>query len=236
MRRFIGLFLGMLCLGALPAAAQLNSAAADMPTAELTEGARGLPAPVSPDTVRTNLWLVEALMAEITADATNSLPEAPATVGLEATRKSEANDLFRVVAGRVLTDRGYEVFLASAKDSLGGHADYILGYDVIAVDLRYPEVGRTLGLWRRWVARNIQVTANVELTRNETGRLLLAERMTRTFSDRLEDKFFEDVNSEVYDFTAAATSESGWKRRTEEIVVLGTLVALIAVYFSNTSN
>jgi len=112
----------------------------------------------------------------------------------------------------------------------------LMSFDVISVDLAYPEVGRTLGLWRRWVSRNIQVTTNIEVTELESGRLLLGERMTRSFNDRLENQNFDDVNSEVYDFTAASTSESGWKRRTEEIVVLGTLAALIAIYFTNTGN
>ena len=43
-------------------------------------------------------------------------------------------------------------------------------------------------------------------------------------------------NSELYDFTTAETSESGWQRRIEEIVVLGTLAGLVAVYFANTGN
>jgi len=232
-----GLLLATSALAAAPALAQTGGAAEPPPGPVLAGGAGGLPAADAADTVRTNLWLVEALMAEIAGEAADVLPDPPATVRLEAVREGEANDLFRVVAARVMADRGYEVVLpAAVGDTVTATADHALAFDVLEVGLTYPEVGRTLGIWRRWVSRALEVTATVEVTERPSGRLLMADRLTRGFHDRLENDAFPAVNSDVYDFTSAGTSETGWKRRTEELVVLGTLAGLIAVYFANTGN
>ena len=52
----------------------------------------------------------------------------------------------------------------------------------------------------------------------------------------MPDGDFDRVNSDLYGFTRAQTAESGWQRRMEEIVVLGTLAGLVAVYFANTTD
>ena len=66
--------------------------------------------------------------------------------------------------------------------------------------------------------------------------MLLSSRVARSFSDRVPSDDFDDVNSNLYSFTTAETGESGWQRRLEEIVVLGALAALVAIYFANTAN
>ena len=209
-----------LLLAPLPAAAQTAPA--------------GLPAPTAADTVRTNLWLTEALMGEIVAAAAGVLPPAPAAVRLVPGDDAAATELFGTVAARVLGGRGYDLYVAEADTARQAAADAVFAYEVEGVELDYPEVGRTLGIWRRWVERDLRVTALVEVTAADSGRLLLKERLVRAFGDRVPDGDFGAVNSGLYDFTSAETAESGWQRRFEEIVVLGSLAGLVAIYFANT--
>ncbi len=226
--------------------------------------------PDTPDTVRTNLWLVEALMAEIVADVARALPPVPAEIVLEPTGDTEADELMSTVIARELAVLGYDVFRAvpDAADLLdeeetdpvdgqydqeepddggpGGGESYgagdagtaieslLLTYRVVDIALYYPDKGRRLVLWRQWVARDIELTVMVSLQELASGRLFLSDRYTRSFSDRVPDDDFEAVNSDIYPFTSGEPAQSGWKGRIEEIVVLGALAALVAVYLSNT--
>ena len=195
-----------------------------------------LPGLDQPDTVRTNLWLTKALMGEIVTHAVSSMPPAPASVLLVNEGSKQMDELFGGVATDILSDRGYDLFVA-AGDSVGQiPVDLIFSFKVMGVNLTYPEVGRTLGIWQRWVARDVAVTASVQVSTVPTGRLLFKDIVERRFSDRIDNDDFEDVESDIYDFTTAETTGGGWQNRMEEIVVLGTLVGLIAIYFANTGN
>lgn len=195
-----------------------------------------LPAGAGADTVRTNLWLTEALMGEIVTAAAKALPEAPGSVRLAARREDLRNDVFQAVAADILAQDGYELYLADDDSSTIGPVDYVFSYDVQNIDLTYPEVGRTLGIWRNWVQRELAVSALVEVSEEATGRLLLSERIERRFGDRIGSDDLSRVDSDAYDFTTAETAASGWQNRAEEIVVLGTLAGLVAIYFANTGN
>lgn len=202
------------------------------------DGPLGLGGAAAADSLRTNLWLVEAMMGEIAGEAAQVLPAPPARVllaGRPATG-DRAGELLRVVASRVFADRGYEV-LVDQSDSLRGPApDCTATLIVQQVELTYPDVGRTLGLWRRWVDREVSVVVTAEIAEAASGRLLLNERLTRRFSDRITNDEFPQVNSRLYPFTNAAVGETGWQRRLEEFAVLGTLAGLVAVYFANTGD
>ena len=195
-----------------------------------------MPAPAAPDTVRTNLWLTEALMGEIVTSFTKFLPPDPSAVLLVNQGGRDMDDIFGGVAAGILSELGHQTFVVAGDSTFQAPVDFIFNYKVIGVELSYPEVGRTLGIWQRWVARDVSVTASVDLADADSGQLLFKDIVTRRFSDRVDDDDFADVESHLYDFTSAETSGSGWKNRMEEIVVLGTLVGLIAVYFSNTGN
>jgi hypothetical protein len=195
-----------------------------------------LPAMAEADTVRTNLWLTEALMGEIVSHAAAFMPPAPGAVLVVNQGTDDANDLFGSVAAAVLTGRGYDLFVVTEDSMVQAPVDYVFSYQVVGVELIYPEVGRTLGIWKRWIGREIAVTASVEVATSSAGQLLFKEIVVRRFSDRVDKDDFQDVESGLYNFTTAQTSGSGWQNRMEEIVVLGTLVGLIAVYFSNTGN
>jgi len=195
-----------------------------------------MPAADQPDTIRTNLWLAEALMGEIVVEAVRGMPAAPGSVLLEGRADTESNELFENVAANRLLDLGYEVFLANGDSSGTIPAELHFQFDVVKVQLDYPEVGRTLGIWQNWVGRDLQVVANVEITEFDSGRLVTSDRYTRNFSDRVDNEHFSAVQSDMYSFTSAQTKASGWNRRVEEIVILGSLVGLIAVYFANTGN
>ncbi len=272
-------------------------------------GAQPLPAfgpPAALDTVRTNLWLAQALMGEVVATTAAALPPPPAAVALEPRDVGPDIDLFTVVAGHWLRRRGYTVHVrepaaagrsaaqaagqstggeqgqaqeggqsgggglsgaAQAAAGQGGDAgtpeaaageggeappaeaapafdrgdatapvDYELRYRLEGVDLTYPEVGRLLGLWQRWVERRLEVAALMTVVESRSGRVLLSDRIVRSYGDRIGGDAFAAVRSPAYDFTDASLQESGWRRRLEEIVVVGTLAGLVAVYFANTGN
>ncbi|MBE0564385.1 MAG: hypothetical protein IH621_00370 [Krumholzibacteria bacterium] len=215
----------------IPTAAALLLAAV---AAAQTAAPAGMPSAAAADTVRTNLWLTEALMAEIVSSAAAALPPPPAAVRLQARGEGQANDLFGATAARVLGGQGYELYIAAEDSVRQAAVDAVFAYDVQGVELSYPEVGRTLGIWRSWIERDVAVSALVEVTDAASGRLLLKERLVRSFGDRVPDDAFGGVDSRLYPFTSAATGESGWQRRVEEFVVLGALAGLVAVYFANT--
>ena len=195
-----------------------------------------MPAPAAPDTVRTNLWLTEALMGEIVTSFARVLPSEPSGVLLVNLGGRDMDDIFGSVAVGILSDLGHQTFVVAGDSTVQDPVDFICEYKVVGIELSYPEVGRTLGIWQRWIARDVSVTASIDVADADSGRLLFKDIVTRRFSDRVDNDDFDDVESQLYDFTTAETSGSGWKNRMEEIVVLGTLVALIAVYFSNTGN
>lgn len=229
MLSILGLVLGVV----LAATAGPAVATGDAPR----PGPSGIGGNASADSLRTNLWLVEALMGEIVAEAAASLPPPPATVllpGAPAPNDHQAQ-LLRLVAVRVLEGRGYEL-LTGAEAAMRDRAAVTATFTPNLVELGYPEVGRTLGLWRRWVGREVFVAATVRIVENESGRLLLERRLERAFSDRVPDGDFALVNDRLYPFTSAAISESGWQRRLEQFAVLGTLAGLVAVYFANTGD
>jgi len=196
----------------------------------------GLPSTTATDSVRTNLWLTEALMGEITIEAIGYLAPAPASVRLVALSDGPSDDMFMAVASEILFNSGYDVFVAQDDSVAATPVDYAFSFSVQNIELSYPDVGRTLGIWQRWVARDIRIAVTVEISEADSGRLLVSDRIERRFGDRFDSDNFDDVNSDQYEFTTAETSESGWKSRTEEIVVLGTLVGLVAIYFANTGD
>lgn len=209
----------LLVLGvAVPAAAQDGAAAAD--------------------TVRTNLWLTEALMADVGTAVMRVLPAAPRTILLTGRTEDEADELYGTVAAGQLMAAGYDVVRPAADDAdtTAVPAGLVYGYRVAEVALTYPDVGRTLGIWRQWVDRELSVSVVVEIREAPSGRVLLSERVTRGYNDRVPGGDFDAVNSGIYGFTSAETSESAWQRRMEEIVVLGALAGLVAIYFANTSD
>ena len=201
-----------------------------------TAKALSLPQPAEPDTVRTNIWLTKALMGEIVTRAVRVLPPPPAAVRLVQSTKNDGDDLFREALVRVLGGQGYTLFLPDVDEAKQAAVDYVVTFHVVGIELTYPDAGRTLGIWRQWVARELSVSAQVEITAADSGRLLFSDRLTRSFTDRIADGDFSRVDSNLYDFTTAETSESGWQRRMEEIVVLGTLAGLVAIYFANTTD
>ena len=242
---------GLLMLAVLCSAVGMAAPAQDedAPTVSFLETkARALPAAGTVDTVRTNIWLTEALLGEIASRTARVLPPAPAALRLvntkgqgrgtggAATVLEDDQLMFNEAMVRVLGGLGYTLYAADDDESRQAAVDYVLSYHVVQVDLDYPDVGRTLGIWRQWIARELSITAQVEVIEADSGRVLLADRITRRFSDRVPDGDLEHVDSKLYPFTTAQVGESGWKSRLEEMVVLGTLAGLVAVYFANTTD
>ena len=137
--------------------------------------AEGLPGLSEPDTVHTNLWLTEALMGDIASHAASSLPPAPGAVLLVNKGGSEQDELFGGVATGILSGRGYDLFVVAGDSTVQSPVDFVFSYKVLGVDLTYPDIGRTLGIWQRWVAREVAVTASVEVSTVPVGKLLFKE-------------------------------------------------------------
>jgi hypothetical protein len=224
----------------------LQAVWATVPAPDQAAAASGEPRLVSAsarDTIQTNLWLVEALMGQVVTQAAASLPPAPAAIMLLPQETGSASDLFGIVAARLLQQKGYQLY--AAEDTLlagvpeppaAAAVDCEFRYKLEEVSLDYPDVGRRLGIWRQWVARDLVVAALVKVVETKTGRLLLNDRIQRAYRDRVASRHFEAVRSDLYDFTDAKLQESGWRRRLEEFVVLGTLAGLVAIYFANTGS
>lgn len=240
------------------------------------------PTIVTADTVRSNSWLVEALMADIVRQTLEDLPPPPLAIELHPLALEEPEELFGTVATRILGEAGYDLFLyrprppaqrsgqgqgqgtgqpaggqgqdddagdpdgtesaASAVVPVGdgggehGPTDLAYRFRIAEVTLDYPEMQRRFGIWRQWVDRTLRVTAQVTVLEQGSGRILVNDRVSRSFRDRMVSDDFDRVHSEVFGLAQASPRESGWRRRLEEMVVLGTLAGLVAVYFANTGN
>lgn len=194
----------------------------------------------SADSVRTNLWLCDALLDEAVRQAAGALPAPPGAVVLESVftgkNESEAQLLLGQSVFGVLDDAGYEIYEAFADTADAGIPEYFFSYQLKEIALEYPRVGRTMGLWRRWIDRDVSVAADLRITEAATGRILFDDMVRRSFSDRVAASDLDVVESELYGFGNAELEEAGWRRRLEEIVVVGSLAGMVAVYFANTGN
>lgn len=183
-----------------------------------------------------NLWLCEALMGEIVDATLPGLDPAPRAIRLEKTGKYEATDLLQQIAYERLQEAGYEVYTAVEDTARQAAVDFVYRLQVKELDFTYPEVGRTLGVWKRWVDRDLKITADVKVIEEQSGRIVFDDVVQRQFADRIGAGDLEEVRSSAYSFTNPSLGESGWQRRIEEIVVLGTLAGMVAVYFANTGD
>jgi len=195
------------------------------------------------DSLPTNLWLAEALMAEIVTDAAGYLPAPPQTVALQLTGATPGEVLFGTVATDVLRTLGYELYLTDDSETAAAESsesDPVAAYGFQVklgqLDLAYPEAGKRFGIWRQWVARQMALSAVITIVEHESGRLLLNDQFPRSYRDRIPNGELDSVGSDGYSFTVAEVPASGWGRRLEEVVVLGTLTGLVAIYFANTGN
>lgn len=224
--RFAGLLAGIL-LGTVAGAW-----AGDSPPA----GRGDVRALTAVDSVRTNLWLSKTLMAEIVDHTLTGIRPAPAAIRLEPTGKAGDENLLGQVAFERMSAAGYDVYTAVEDSARQAAVDYVYTFKPASVELVYPRVGRALGLWRQWVDRDLRVSADIRIVEDDSGRLVFDDLVIREFSDRVAADDFPAINSEIYSFTSAELTESGWHRRLEEIVVVGTLTGMVAVYFANTGN
>jgi hypothetical protein len=217
------------------AAGAIASASAD--SVAVTTVAAPLPVPsfatMGNDTLRSNLWIAEALLASAVDEVRRELPPAPAVVLLVPGSTEAAANVLTDVATRRLQREGYLVHLDRVP------ADTALPvvevrYRVTKLALQYPDSGKRLLLWQSWVARQMELAVQFTVIDREDGQVLLSRRLVRLYQDRMPHEYLTFVESSEYPtFTKATPQTRSWSRRLEEIVVLGTLVGLVAIYFTN---
>ncbi|MHB8078787.1 MAG: hypothetical protein ACYDIE_05995 [Candidatus Krumholzibacteriia bacterium] len=204
-----------------------------------------LPGIGATDTVRTNIWLARALLAETVEAAAAALPPAPGNVVLRPLVRSEGTALLIGVVEDLLSARGYTLYLDERDIAdkskpvpelhapAGGTEMRLACEDLTLV---YPRVGRHFGLWRQWVDRELNAVVQITIVDRDTGRLFYDERVTRGYGDRVPAGRFGAVRSSAFSFSDAPVAEGGWRRRAEQTIVLGTLAGLVALYFANTGS
>lgn len=213
----------------------LTSAPALAAAPEPTQAYRD-PAPVfatdGRDTLRTNLWVAEALLANALADLSANLPPPPGVILLVPGTTEPATSLLTDVATNRLQQAGYQVHLDQTP--AGTEMPVVeLRYRVNSLGLRYPQTGRRLGIWKSWVGRQMACAAQFTAVDRNSGQILVSRRLSYSFQDRVPQAHLAAVESADFPFTKAQPQASGWTRRLEEFVVLGTLAGLVAVYFAN---
>jgi hypothetical protein len=216
-------------------------------------GAASFAATADADTVRTNLWVAQALMTDILEEAFAELPEDAAGVLLEPAGRHDALDLMQTLAYDLADERGLPAYLGPAPAAAGDEdgedeveewgvpsvdeAPYALVFRIDDIEVEYPRVGRRLGLWRTRVDRECSVSAIVMLRDRRDGLILHDGRAVRSFGDRLPAGMLDDLGSEPYAFTQARVVDGGGIHSIlEEVVVLGALSGLIAAYFATTAD
>lgn len=205
-----------------------------------------LPAVAAADTVRPNIWIGRALVAESVLSAARHLPPPPGPVVLRPRTRSAFNPLYQGIAYRLLKERGYDLYLDEGQLApLQGRAapppnlpadGVTWSFLCERIDLRYPETGRRFGLWRQWVDRELRAAFAVSLVDRTSGRMLHEERWVRAYGDRVPADRLDDVRGSGYSFEDAPLPEGGWRRWLEGTVVVGALAGLVAVYFANTGS
>ncbi len=218
---------GIIAIGLLGAVAEPSLASA-------AAGARPVFATLGADTLRTNLWVAEALLATAMDELLSVLPPPPAVILLApASATDPATNLLTNVATNRLQRTGY---LVHVDKTPAGTEDRVveLRYRVGSFELSYPRTGRRLGIWTNWVARQMLMTVQITVVEQADGQVLASLRLSRSFQDRVPYEHLAAVESTAYPFTRATPQASGWARRLEEIVVLGALAGLVAIYFANT--
>ena len=185
-----------------------------------------------PDTLRTNLEIAAALMSEAIGSLEAELPLPPAVMVLVPGSTEPAAELLTDVTFNHLQAAGYDVYIDQAPAETEPPV-YEFRYRVQDLQLAYPTSGRRLLFWKSWVGRQMDLALQITVVSGD-GQMLLSRRLVHGFRDRVPVKNMEAVESTAYPFTFAEEQSSGSSRRLEQIVVLGALAGLVAVYFANT--
>ncbi|MBD3221763.1 hypothetical protein GF314_11035 [bacterium] len=185
------------------------------------------------DTVRTNLMVAEAMLGDALAEVTAELPPGPVAVLLVPGSTEPAANLLTTVATHHLLAAGHRVHVDVIPPGTEGPV-YELRYRVDDLALTYPDSGRRFVFWDSWVDRSMDLAVQFTLVDHADNQVVASRRVVRRFQDRVEAEQLAAVETRSYPFTMASVEGGGWSRRLEEIVVLGTLAGMVAIYFANT--
>ena len=185
------------------------------------------------DTVRTNLMVAEAMLGDALAEVTAELPREPVAVLLVPGSTEPAANLLTTVATHHLLAAGLRVHIDRIPAGTEGPV-YELRYRVDDLALKYPDSGRRYVFWDSWVDRSMDLAVQFTLVDHADNQVVASRRVVRRFQDRVEAEQLAAVEAQSYPFTMASVEGGGWSRRLEEILVLGTLTGMVAIYFANT--
>ena len=228
---FLLLVLGAAC-GSLPAA---NAEEPDCPN---------LAAIAAVDTTPSNIWVARAMISDILAEVETRLPTRPSRIVLRPKAEHEAGPLFQEMAARRLETLGHDLYLdetdiareGEKAATVAGDVDLVLTSSIESLTLAYPQSGRRFGLWRQWVDRELEMVTFLTLVEAQSGRLLMDRRLVRRYADRVPSDRFESLASPAYNFTQAAVAPTGFRGILENLVVVGSLAGMVAVYFANSGS
>jgi len=227
----------MMCI---PAGERRRSGPAAVPLLVLILIVAGAAAarPAARDSVRTNLWLARALLTDLSRDILADLPSGCRTVELVSEQQDPVSELFEPILFATLHQAGIAVYSAADRDSAATPPapGYRVRYRFEKVALSYPAEGRTFGLWRSWLDRELAISAVYKVVQLPAGRIVVSRRRVHRYDDRLPAAQRRLVESDAYSFTSADLPGGGPRVLLEQMVVLGTLVGMVVAYFANTGS
>jgi hypothetical protein len=126
---------------------------------------------------------------------------------------------------------------AGSKDpAVASAARYRLSYQVIRLNISYPDVSRTWLIGPRKVERLALADVFVQFIDLSTGDILWVRETHKRYDDTIGYGDLKSVEDAQYDFTKPPHSGFKMSRLLEPVVVGGIVVGLIYLFFSNQSN
>lgn len=136
----------------------------------------------------------------------------------------------------VLTDdlvgRGFRVRVG--ENPVGSDsASLELSYRVLDMGVAYPRQGRSHGMGRLWVQRDVSVRLSFQLTDLATNHVRWIQEAEASRTGRFPHRLLSVVESKEYPFTHAAFEKKSWTRYLEPVIVSGVVGGLVYLFYAN---
>jgi hypothetical protein len=188
------------------------------------------PAPLTVESVPTNLGLAHAMATEV---ATATLAELGAVLGdcvfVAPRAEHAANGILELALAEAARRQGLQA--AAGPGDCSRH----LEFRVLELRIAYTGVDRS-ALWtRKEIERHGSCVLATRLLDAASGAELAVTQKEVLMADRFPYALRELVASPTYPFTTPELSERDWSKSAEPFVVTGMIAGLIYLFFSNQS-